>query len=74
MPIRNLRLRKQKEEILESKEAEKTSTPEKAAGTKPAATSDLILKELAEKKAKKAAADKAYRAKKKAEKEAAKNK
>lgn len=74
MPIRNLRLRKQKEEILKSKEAEKTSTPEKAAGTKPAATSDLILKELAEKKAKKAKTDKAYKAKKKVEKEASKNK
>ena len=72
MPVRNLRLKKEAEEILKSKEAEKATTPEKAAGTKPAATFDLTAEELAEKKAKKAAADKAYRAKKKAEKDAAK--
>lgn len=74
MPVRNLRLKKEAEEILKSKEAEKATTPEKAAGTKPAATFDLTPEELAAKKAKKAAADKAYRAKKKAEKEATKNK
>lgn len=74
MPVRKLSFKKEAEEILKSKEAEKATTPEKAAGTKPAATSELTAEELAEKKAKKAAADKAYRAKKKAEKEAAKEK